>query len=310
MFTDQVEQTFEDNITPELNSSATNNTHCASCGKKFRRVRRRGLDRYTLTSLKLQNTAVAINGNYVCGKCRNIYRRKPLTLTETDSLEDQHRRNNTIAVHLCYDATTDAPITQPSDNIMQEHSYFQSVPSMQEFRIDAITTDHNYSSSNSPSSVHDEGTLTSQESGGGKRKSADHLTSLPEKRTRLTQQKANGHGNRTAFKATVIDLIQRSKYERALHVMYGSPNRAVKSAIRFLGQTIRKEVKSIIRNTKKKYTFSQKFGNENLMNFKWRQAIDEVEEDMPVGVTAIANLFPEEQMVSRRTVVEKRGLKK
>ena len=276
--------------------------NCASCGVKFKYIRGRGFQRYTLTSLNLENAAVSVNGSHVCGPCRNFYRRKPVEYS-THALSERP----------LYENVSDGPAESDSRSVqdeaafisdaLEDHSYTKPAPTTDE--PEAVpSSDHTYCQSKPVSDENLQGNLL-------KRPCDTAPVQAQKRRTSSSKPKVNGHAKRTAFKDTMISLLKRSKYERALNVMYSSSNRAVKKAVsNFISKVVRQEVNTVVRNTAKQNILSQKFTSSSLSKFKWEDAIGDIESDMPVSIAAVSSLFPDKLRVSKVTTVGRRGRKR
>ena len=243
------------------------------------------MTRYTVKSLKLSDADALVNGSYVCEVCRNLFRRKPAK-----------------AVPYCQEQPEQPdPLECPA---LEDHLYAQSSVEVHEQNA-VIGSDHNYYGTSVPS-LHS----SSDQSCSSKRQSVQDPDWNP-KRVRTQTRAQNGHSRRTSFKKSMIDLLQRSQYERALNVMYGSTNRAVKKAVQnFVGNVVKKEIRQVLKSTQKKYAFAQAVSQDTLSSFQWCEAIEEVKHDMPITVTTLQNLFPDSKHISKVTTVGRRGSKR
>ena len=282
------------------------NLSCANCGIPFPNRKGIGLHRYSLKSLNVTLDILRQKGAYVCAPCRKFFNSRKsadlndllLSSLEQETLHTQQGGN---------DSSSDDENTDQRDR-----TAVQSPVYLPDRAPQTPQRDHNYSiktgTALTPRIVRVHVTpkkvvCTPQSKRKQKRSYSSPLQNTPK---RSNQSR---HRDRLTFKQPAISLIQRSKYEKALKVMYKSPNRSVKKALRqLMSCAVKDEVKAAL--SLKYSALSDTFDMGHLSNFDWHSCITALKSSMPVTVAALQSLFPDAAMVSRLTTVGKKGSKR
>ena len=293
----------------EIEVSATTTTldedHCVKCAARFQKKKKpyKGYLRYSLKSLNVSDPALELKGSFVCGACRKYFRIKnPRKYRRSGCAKQDH---NIVKISHPTEAAVSKSVVNRS---LEADAYYDSC---------SLLTDHSYTVGGRPPVLEEsvKAHSTPKRASAGcrlkqlKRPPSSPLFRTP-KRRHGTHKSKRPSSSRTAIKSEAVRLINASKYEKALHVMYKAPNSAVKKAFHiFIAKVIGGELNNFSKVPEKKTQFASRFTQDKLSSFNWQEAIDGAQRLMPMTVATATALFPNARQTARQVVVGRKGRK-
>ena len=207
---------------------------------------------------------------------------------------------------MCPDGTQRGISTTEHDANISDHAYHVTSDVEEQYLSDCLQH-HNYC--RQPDlEAHSESTDTNATS--RKRQASGAAMNWRIKKQKNCPATQSTTRSTLSFKPKCIQYLQMSKYKQALNEMRHSRNRFLKSAlIDFFARLIREEVAAFVKSPVHS-VFGQPFSFQNLSQFKWENAVSELNRHMPFSAAALQSLFPDARSVSKRTTVGKKKNKR